>query len=510
MLAKVISAAVNGIDAYVVTVEIDISPGLPTFSIVGLPDAAGKESKDKGVSAIRNSGFDFPARRVTVNLAPGDIKKEGVAFDLPIALGILTATEQLNKEAVDRICFVGELSLDGIIRPVKGVLPISIGIRNSGFKYFVVPKQNAREASAARGAEIIPCENLRGVVDFLQGSVAVKPEDFFDGIEEEVCLGSLQEIDFADIKGQFFAKRALEVAACGERNMVMNGPPGSGKTMLAKRIGSILPPLSVDESLETTKIHSVAGFLQKGGELVTQRVFRSPHHTVSDAALIGGGTYPKPGEVSLAHNGVLFLDELPEFHRDVLEVLRQPLEDHCVTIARAKHTLIFPASFMLVAAMNPCPCGSYGHPEKECLCTPYQIKKYRSKISGPLMDRIDIHLEVPALKISELSADECIAETSATVRKRVQSARGRQRERFAGTGIRSNSRMNSRQVRKFCAINKESKELIAGAVKKLGLSARAYDKILKVSRTIADLENSENIETEHVAEAVNYRSMDRF
>jgi len=509
MLSKIISSAVNGIDAYVVNVEVYISSGLPVFSTVGLPDTAVKESKDRVVAAIRNSGFNFPKRKITVNLSPADIKKEGSSFDLPIALGILLAEEKIKPFDASKYCFLGELALDGSLRPVKGTLPVALSLRKNGIERIVTPQINATEAAVVKDIEVYGLKNLSEVVKFLNREKVILPEKS-TGID--ISLDSItHELDFSEVKGQQFAKRALEIAAAGGHNVIMIGPPGSGKTMLARRLSTILPPLTFEEALETTKIHSVAGLLYSDKSFVRSRPFRSPHHTVSDIALIGGGTYPKPGEVSLSHNGVLFLDEMTEFHRNVLEVLRQPLEDKVVCISRAKNSLVFPASFMLVGAMNPCPCGNLGHPDKQCICNPYQIMKYRGKISEPLLDRIDIHLEVPALKISELTDEPSQpAESSSDVRKRVINAREIQIGRFRGSKIHSNSQMGSKQIKKYCQIDSESKNILRSAIERLGFSARAYDRILKVSRTIADLAQREEIISSDIAEAIQYRNLDKY
>ncbi|MDD5022387.1 MAG: YifB family Mg chelatase-like AAA ATPase [Endomicrobiaceae bacterium] len=507
MISFLHSSAVNGINAYLIDVEVDISSGLPVFSIVGLPDTAVKESRDRVVAAIKNSGFDFPAKKITVNLAPADIKKEGGLFDLPIAIGILVSSGYVEKKSVHKICAIGELSLDGKLRPVKGLLPIVLSLKKFGIKKVIIPEGNKNEASVAKDIEIYPFSTLSEVVKFLKNEIQVLPFKADNTIDTDNQI--LPSIDFSDIKGQFLAKRGAEVASAGGHNMIMIGPPGSGKTMIAKRIPTILPSMSFEESVETTKIWSVSGLIQAGESLVKQRPFRSPHHTTSSIALIGGGSYPKPGEVSLAHNGVLFLDELTEFRRDVLEVLRQPLEDKIVTVSRAKSTLSFPASFMLIASMNPCQCGHYGDANKECTCNQYQITKYRSKISGPLMDRIDIQIEVPALKIDEITADKTIAETSDVIKQRVIKARNIQYERFKDKNIYCNAQMGPKEIKKYCVLDDKAKDLLKNAIEKLGFSARAYDRILKVARTIADLAESETITSTHIAEAIKYRSLDK-
>ena len=508
MISFIYSAAVYGIEANLIDVEIDISSGLPVFSIVGLPDTAVKESKDRVVSAVKNSGFDFPTKKITVNLAPADIKKEGGLFDLPIALGILAACGNINLKSSDKICAIGELSLDGKIREVKGILPIVLNLKKFGINKIILPEKNKFEAAVAKDIEIYPFSKLADVVKFLRNEIKVEP--FVQNSTVVFEKEQTSNMDFSDIKGQFFAKRAAEVACAGGHNMIMVGPPGSGKTMIAKRISTILPPMTFEESVETTKIWSVSGLMAFGEALVTQRPFRSPHHTTSSVALVGGGSYPKPGEVSLAHNGVLFLDELTEFKRDVLEVLRQPLEDKTVTVSRAKNTVSFPASFMLIASMNPCPCGNYGSTIKECTCNPYQVTKYRSKISGPLMDRIDIQVEIPALKIEEITTDTNEnVETSATIRQRVVAARKIQLNRFKGKKIYCNAQMGPKEIKKYCVLDENSKNLLKTAIEKLGFSARAYDRILKVARTIADLDNSQVILIQHISEAIKYRSLDK-
>ena len=507
MISFLHSATVCGIDACLIDVEIDISSGLPVFSIVGLPDTSVKESKDRVVSAIKNSGFDFPTKKITVNLAPADIKKEGGTFDLPIALGILASGGVIEKKTLQNICALGELSLDGKLRPVKGILPIVLSLHKFGITQIIVPEKNKHEACVAKDIDIYPFTNLQDVIKFLKKEIKVDPfkqEGFFNN---NSVLKT--PIDFSDIKGQFFAKRAAEVACAGGHNMIMVGPPGSGKTMIAKRIPTLLPSMSFEESVETTKIWSVSGLVKAGESLITDRPFRSLHHTTSSVALIGGGSYPKPGEVSLAHNGVLFLDELTEFKRDVLEVLRQPLEDKIVTVSRAKNTLTFPASFMLIASMNPCPCGNYGS-DKECTCNPYQVKKYRAKISGPLMDRIDIQVEVPALKIDEITSNnDVVTETSAQIKERVIKARNIQYDRFKGRNIYCNAQMGPKEIKKYCILEDKAQAILQTAIEKLGFSARAYDRILKVARTIADLNESDTINTTHIAEAIKYRNLDK-
>lgn len=509
MYSHLFSAAVYGIDAFIVEIESHMDNAVPSFSIVGLPDSAVKESRERVTAAIKNSGYPFPAKRITINLAPADVKKEGSAFDLPIALGILASLEHLQTGMLEETMALGELSLDGQLRPIHGTLPISLEAKANKFKRILVPKDNADEAALVEGIEVIPVETLNDAVQFLNSEKVIGPRNV-NVRELFEKKQNLNGVDLSDVKGQENVKRALEVAAAGGHNMLMIGPPGSGKTMIAKRFPSILPYLTLDESLETTKIHSVAGILGKNEALVTTRPFRAPHHTISDAALVGGGIGKiRPGEISLSHHGVLFLDELPEFHRNVLEVLRQPIEEKMITISRTKMTVDYPSNFMLVCSMNPCPCGNFGNPQKECSCGPQQIQRYLSKVSGPLLDRIDIHVEVPAVRYQELTAERA-GEPSATVRERVIRAREIQAERFKDSdGVFKNSDMGSRDIRKHCKYNDASKDILKMAMDKLGFSARAFDRILKVSRTIADLAGKEEIQTEHISEAIQYRSLDR-
>lgn len=505
MLAKINSFGLNGISGYAVTVEIDISNGLPNTEVVGLPDAAVKESSERVRSAIANSGYRYSPKKIIINLSPADTKKTGAMYDLPIAIGILKATEQFTTQLTD-IAILGELSLDGHVRPVKGILPIIISALDLGCKKIIIPRANVIEASYIEGIDVYGFDTLRDVVAFLSSPEFYTPSPKLDinKIKEERTYSE----DFCQVKGQFAAKRAMEIAAAGSHNILMIGPPGGGKTMLARCLPTILPDLTVAEALETTKIHSVAGVLDEDMGIIVNRPFRAPHHTGSKIALTGGGISAKPGEISLAHNGVLFMDELLEYPRDTLEILRQPLEDNVITISRAQRTVRYPANFMLVASMNPCPCGNYGSKTHECTCTPAQIAKYRSKLSGPLMDRIDLHIEVDNVTYGDLSSKEA-GESSSEIKKRVDNARNIQLKRFEGTGVYSNSRMNNAMVSEFCKLTPECAQILKLAFERLGMSARAYNRILKVARTIADLEGEENILPSHITEAVGYRSLDR-
>lgn len=508
MLVKVFGAAVHGVEATTISIEVNVVSGIPSFVLVGLPDNAVRESYERVRSALTVNGLKFPGVRVIVNMAPADIRKEGSAYDLPLAIGIAAANNQIHTDKLDKYMLMGELSLDGTLQPIRGVLPIAIKARAEGYEGLIVPKQNAREAAVVNKLKVYGAETLREVLDFMNGKATMEQtevdtrNEFYSHIDQ-------YDVDFADVKGQDNVKRAFEVAAAGGHNLIMIGPPGAGKSMMAKRIPTILPPFTLQESLETTKIHSVAGLIGRNTSLMTQRPFRSPHHTISDVALIGGGSNPKPGEISLAHNGVLFLDELPEFKRQVLEVLRQPLEDRQITISRSKSSVVYPASFMLIASMNPCPCGYYNHPTRECVCSPGAVQKYLNKISGPLLDRIDLQIEIVPVPFDKLS-EQRKGESSEQIRERVVKARQIQQERYKDEEhIHCNAQMNSRLLQQYAKLDKECTETLRLAMERFSMSARAYDRILKVSRTIADLDGSENIQLPHISEAIGYRNLDR-